>query len=295
MRRLILLFALGCSACASAPNGEFEAALAMREAGDTRQALERLRSLAERGDRRAQFCLGTMLGRGDGGVAREVESRAWLEKAAAQNHGLAQYYLGVMYERGWGLPSDPVAALRWYQRSAAAGEPTGEFGVATSFYYGIGTTKDLVEAVMWFTRAASHDDPNAQHTLGWMYLTGTGVPKDEHKAKVLFESAARQGHPRSQFNLGYMALEGQGEPRNAERAFLWFAMARDSYPEANVAERQRAQQGLDEAGEELPEPVRQRLVKEAERRRPRPRVRDCTTAVIYPAASTTAGNLFGQR
>ncbi len=284
----------GCASAwqrgASARHREFDEAIELSRRGDARGAIDRLRPLAERGDGRAQFCLGVILGRGDAGTAKENEARAWLERAAGQDHGLAQYYLGVMYEKGWGIPSDPAEALRWYVRSAATGEAAGEYGVATCHYYGIGAPRNVEAAVTWYRRAADHGEPNAQHTLGWMYLTGTGVRKDEREAASLFAKAAAQGNPRAQFNLGYVHLLGQGVARSAEQAYLWFAIAKGSYPASNEVQRQRCQQGMDRAGVDLPESDRARLLAEAERRRPRARVRDCTTAVIYPSPSTNADN-----
>ena len=50
---------------------------------------------------------------------RTAPKRAWLEKAAAQNNTTAQYMLGVLYQRGEGGAQDHAKAREWFEKAAA--------------------------------------------------------------------------------------------------------------------------------------------------------------------------------
>lgn len=78
-----------------------------------------VRTLAEQGDAKAQFALGTMY-RDAQGVDRDyVQALGWWVKAAEQGLVDAQYALGNAYSGGTGIPRDNVLAYMWYDIAAA--------------------------------------------------------------------------------------------------------------------------------------------------------------------------------
>ena len=81
--------------------------------------LQTLRKKAEAGDATAQFDLGGMYYRGNGGTQDDAEAVKWIRMAAEQGYVHAQYMLGVMYNEGRGVPEDDVAAYAWYSIAAA--------------------------------------------------------------------------------------------------------------------------------------------------------------------------------
>ncbi len=84
-----------------------------------------VRTLAEQGDAKAQFALGTMY-RDGRGVARDyAEALRWWRKAAELGVVDAQYALGNIYSGGSGIARDSILARMWY--SVAAGQ-TGTIG-----------------------------------------------------------------------------------------------------------------------------------------------------------------------
>ena len=91
------------------------------DAGHFVTAIRLWRPLAENGDVRAQFNLGTMYDLGQG-VARDFsEAVKWFRRAAEQGHGDAQYNLAAMYYLGYGVARDYVKAHKWFNIAGVAG------------------------------------------------------------------------------------------------------------------------------------------------------------------------------
>jgi hypothetical protein len=78
-----------------------------------------VRMLAEQGDAKAQFALGTMYRDGQGVDRDYAEALRWWRKAAEQGVVDAQYALGNIYSGGTGVARDNVLAFMWYDIAAA--------------------------------------------------------------------------------------------------------------------------------------------------------------------------------
>ncbi len=77
-----------------------------------------IRVLAEQGDARAQFVLGTMYRDGQGVAQDYTEALRWWGKAAELGVIDAQFALGNMYAGGSGIARDDVLAYMWYDIAA---------------------------------------------------------------------------------------------------------------------------------------------------------------------------------
>ncbi len=111
---LALVLALTLSACSS----DVQVGVEAYERGDYAAALEELRPLAERGDARAQYFLGSMNFYG-AGVPRDLaEAVKWYRRAAERGDAEAQIQLGTMCENSVGLPQDYVLAHMWFNLAA---------------------------------------------------------------------------------------------------------------------------------------------------------------------------------
>ena len=100
-----------------------------------------VRTLAEQGDAKAQFALGTMYRDGQG-VARDyAEALRWWRKAAEQGVIDAQYALGNIYAGGTGIARDNIRAYMWY--SIATAQTGDEWLGAIA-----GTNRDVLAARM---------------------------------------------------------------------------------------------------------------------------------------------------
>jgi TPR repeat protein len=73
--------------------------------------LPALRQVAEQGEAKAQFILGTVYANGKEVPQNYKQAVAWYQKAAEQGHASAQYDLGQMYTRGWNMG----AAMRFWK------------------------------------------------------------------------------------------------------------------------------------------------------------------------------------
>ena len=92
----------------------FEEAMAAYRSGDYETAYPAFRSLAERGDRRAQGSLGDMYRKGYGVAQDHAEAVKWYRRAADQGSAYAQNSLGLMYRDGLGVPRDAERAYMWF-------------------------------------------------------------------------------------------------------------------------------------------------------------------------------------
>ncbi|MCU7801355.1 MAG: sel1 repeat family protein [gamma proteobacterium symbiont of Lucinoma myriamae] len=90
---------------------------------DFYEASEVCRTMADKGEKNAQFALAVMYHQGSGMMADTTEAKKWMRKAALQNHNQAQYNLGIMIANGQGGPVDLVEAYAWLRISDKNGYP----------------------------------------------------------------------------------------------------------------------------------------------------------------------------
>lgn len=119
---LLVASAAGVTAAAQT----FQEGMRAYRSGDYDTAYRAFRSLADRGDRRAQGSLGDMYRKGYGVAQDPVEAVNWYRRAAEQGSAHAQDGLGVMYRDGLGVPHDAECAYIWFAIAAR------NFGAARS-------------------------------------------------------------------------------------------------------------------------------------------------------------------
>ena len=109
--------------CLAAPAwADYQAGMDAYNSGNYATALREWRPLAEQGDPRAQFRLGSLYENGNGVPRDFAKARQWYEKAAAQGgEAIAQFYLGIQFAYGEGGPLDLVQAHMWYSLAAGNG------------------------------------------------------------------------------------------------------------------------------------------------------------------------------
>ena len=113
-------------------------------------------SLAQSGNVRAQFMLGTIYEQGLGRPSDLNAAAYWFEKAANGNNPSAQFNLGIFYQFGKGVPKDASKAAQWLQRAANNGHGKAQNNLSTFFYAGVGVKQDILEAWKWLSLAADH-------------------------------------------------------------------------------------------------------------------------------------------
>lgn len=111
-------------------------------------------SLADTGNVRAQFMMGTIFEQGLG-VDKDLSAAArWYRAAADGGNASAQYNLGVFYQFGKGVQKDSVAAAKLLQQAAEQGHGRAQNNLSTFYFTGVGVPQDLVEAWKWLTLSA---------------------------------------------------------------------------------------------------------------------------------------------
>ena len=114
------LVAIVLAVAAPVDAGPWEDAAAAFERGDYTTAHQLWRSLAEQGDRIAQYNLGINYRDGHGIPQDYAVAIKWFRLSAEQNYSSAQRELGTMYLNGRGIPQDYVEAVKWYRLSVYA-------------------------------------------------------------------------------------------------------------------------------------------------------------------------------
>jgi TPR repeat protein len=135
----------------------WDAETALYERDDYATALRLMRPIAEQGNARAQFLLGSMAYYGQGVPQDYATAISWWRKAAAQGDADALVALGRMYDEGpRGGPHDSAAAASWFRIAAERGDARAQYHLADMYLEGRGVPQDYVLAHMWFNLVAAN-------------------------------------------------------------------------------------------------------------------------------------------
>ncbi len=157
MKKFATVIALFCTVfCTSFPvTADFKAGGDAYKRGDYETAAKEFIPLAENGDHRAMYALGSMYAAGHG-VPRDLkEALKWFRKAAAYGRPDAQYKIGLMYDRGLGLRQDYRKALSWYGKSAKNGFGLAQYKIGLMYIAGHGVKQNFIKAFAWLKTAVS--------------------------------------------------------------------------------------------------------------------------------------------
>jgi len=124
--------------------------------GDYEAAAKEFIPLAERGDHRAMYALGSMYSAGHG-VEKDLKKSFELFSEAAKNgRADAMYKLGLMYEQGQGVKQNSRKAVRFYQKSAKQGYPLGQYRFGLMYVKGTGVKQNPINAYAWLVIAGHY-------------------------------------------------------------------------------------------------------------------------------------------
>ena len=192
----------------------------------SRSAMDWLQSAAESGFADAQYEMGRLLIRGDQirGIAKNnKKARRWLEKAAANDHGLAMEELAKRYNQAAdGFPRDPARATALLEK-IAAGYRQGRYGLPQNQQMASNRRKQA-EEINALEKRIARGDPEALATVGRQLLQSQTA--DKTQGVTLLEKAAIQGDARIQYELGDIYLSGRhGIARDLEKGRQWWNRA----------------------------------------------------------------------
>lgn len=146
-------------------NADFKSGGDAYKKGDYETAAKEFLPLAENGDHRAMYALGSMYAAGHGVPMDLQEALKWFRKAAGYGRPDAQYKIGVMYARGLGLKQDYRKALNWYGKSAKQGFGLAQYKLGQMYNAGHGVQKNDVKAYAWIKTAVSQGTEDEENLL----------------------------------------------------------------------------------------------------------------------------------
>ena len=148
------------AAAANAAQADYRMGEEAFENRDYKGALAELQPLAEQGDTRSQYLIGTMYRQGLLGVPDKETGRKWLSMAAQAGNADAQFSLGLMYFQSEIMPpqdaekTDPLAAaVSLFRDSAEQGHSDAQLYLGQMYENGMGVRRDRVEALKWYQLA----------------------------------------------------------------------------------------------------------------------------------------------
>jgi uncharacterized protein len=170
--------------------------------------LPELLSLAEKGDRGAQFQLGTKYLTGRFTKKDPAEGMRWLRASAEQGFTKAQLYLGTYFAD---TESDDATALAWLRRAAEnTSEREGAIAARRAGVMLARAGATSAEAARYLGRAAESGDLQAQVLLGTLYLEGRGVERSADRGLAWIERAATAKYVPAGHVLTFVYAEGIG-------------------------------------------------------------------------------------
>ena len=111
-----------------------------------------------------------------------AESRRIFHSLADQGDVRARFMMGTIYEQGLGVPTDLTTAARWYRLAADGGSASAQYNLGIFYQFGKGVAKNEAEAARLLQQAAEQGHGRAQNNLSTFYFTGVGVKRDPVEA-----------------------------------------------------------------------------------------------------------------
>lgn len=201
---------------------------ALPRKADAAEDIQALANAASRGDREAQFRIGTRF-LNDASLPGNSSAAAarWLARAAEQGHVEAQFLLASLFERGGGVNKDKKQAIAWYRKAAEAGHLRAmhNLGVLLAEH---GSDRDYREAAVWFARAGARGVADSQYNLAALYERGLGVSRDKQKAYFWYSAAAESGDKDARLEADRLeqSLEAAHRDKISNQAGSWKAQIR---------------------------------------------------------------------
>ncbi len=210
---------------------DFAAGVAAAQKGDYSTAHAEWSALAENGDARSQYHLGTLYFSGAGMVRDYDKALEWFSQAADQGDADAQHMIGVMYTNGQGVSQNYATAVYWYEKAVAQDHPqaTHQLGMMYQYNQGIpmggGIVKPrdwmMVEARRLYEIAVAMGVPASMNNLATIYRNEGNL----EEAVKLFQQAAEKGYGEARYNLGVLYANGTGVEKSRQLAEKWYVLA----------------------------------------------------------------------
>ena len=154
------------------------------------------------------------------------EAARQLETLADDGDRYAQYLTGILYREGGLLIPDPEKAQHYLELAARQDHVAAQYALGKLLLSDDAETQNPAQGFYWLERAAAQSGNDyAAYRLGKEYLSGKNAPKNPERAAEYVRMAAEQGNPYAQYLLGKLCLSGDGVPQDRDAAYDWFQKA----------------------------------------------------------------------
>lgn len=196
--------------CLSFAVADVDSGNAAYRKGDYVTAVKEWMSLAEKGDKGAQYNLGVAYMKGAGVQQNYMEAYKWMRKSADQGYASAQYVLGQLFSEGGGVKQDPKEAERWYILAAKQGYLDAQYNLAYMYLGHLGMIKNPDQALYWFLRSARRGYSRSQGFMASIYSHEEGFKHDPILAYVWASIALTNDTGEgSRYHTAFMRAEAQ--------------------------------------------------------------------------------------
>lgn len=196
-----------------------------------REALPKIMTLAEQGNRRAQLIVGNLLATERVTGQRDfVESIKWHQPGADAGYAAMQFLIGARYQKGNGVAQNDPEAMKWYELSAAQGHPGAINNVGWMHgngRAGAGEANDEKASEMYL-KAAERGNSVSQNNIAMRLFSGDGVEQDKKKAFYWHKRSAENDNGRGQYFLALRFDTGQGTEPDLKQAVHWYERAAEN-------------------------------------------------------------------
>jgi TPR repeat protein len=132
----------------------------------------------------------------------------------------AQFILATMYANGRGVPQDNKKAFTWFYRVAKdKANVFNAFMLSNNSMH-----LNVPQELKFLTNDAESGIAIAQWKLGLEYAKGQVLPQDNEQAFKWYLLAAKQGQSDAQYSLGVMYVKGLGVLASEQEAMKWFRL-----------------------------------------------------------------------
>ena len=185
------------------------------------QAYHKLLPVAEAGDSRAQYVIGTFYYYGKGVAENHHTAATWFKRSAQQDLVDSQAILGHQYIHGDGIEKNLEKGLELLELAASKGHPHACFTLGNIFHFPRHGKMNRWKAIEYYKLAINYGSTLAKEYLADLFCENG----DNGIALKLYLEAWEEGSMTSAFNAGTMFEHGKGCEINNEMAFKLYLLA----------------------------------------------------------------------
>jgi TPR repeat protein len=239
----VLLAATAAPALSQTAHDLYKQGKTAYQANDYKLAQTLLQEAATQGDAQAQFLLGYMNYKGEGGQDNPQAALGWFVKAAEQGHGKARYFAGLMYLKGEGTSHDPAKGVSYLSSAAKSLEPDAAILLGT-LYLGLepenyGVARDPHNGLAILSETAErYQNGRAALVLAKYYQDAGDADPQQGLMLYWLAQAARYGDaqakglvanigPSAMRQIGMVYFSGDAGAVNEAEGVRWLEMAAD--------------------------------------------------------------------